>query len=120
MPVFLVGYDLRHGTEDEYRELIETIKKISASWWHCLDSTWLIVHQGPHPRSGMRSDHTSSCPTTRGGATSCWSPGWTRARLGPPPSMTIVEAGCGNTSEQSASGPERATLDRPGPIRPPH
>jgi hypothetical protein len=47
MPVFLVGYDLRHGTEDEYRELIETIKKISASWWHCLDSTWLIVHQGP-------------------------------------------------------------------------
>jgi hypothetical protein len=47
MPVFLVGYDLRHGTEDEYRELIETIKKISASWWLCLDSTWLIVHQGP-------------------------------------------------------------------------
>jgi hypothetical protein len=47
MPVYLVGYDLRHGTEAEYTELIEAIKKISASWWHCLDSTWLIVHPGP-------------------------------------------------------------------------
>lgn len=46
MPVYLVGYDLRKGSEDEYAELIETIKKIAPDYWHCLDSTWLIVHSG--------------------------------------------------------------------------
>jgi hypothetical protein len=46
MGVYLVGYDLKKGTEEEYEELIETIKTISSDWWHCLDSTWLIVHPG--------------------------------------------------------------------------
>lgn len=47
MGVYLVGYDLRHGTEDDYKDLIEAIKSVcSGNWWHCLDSTWLIVHPG--------------------------------------------------------------------------
>ncbi len=44
MSVYLVGYDL-HPNE-EYEDLIDTIKRISSDWWHCLDSTWLIVHPG--------------------------------------------------------------------------
>ena len=47
MGVYLVGYDLKHGSEAEYADLINAIKKIGSDWWHCLDSTWLIVHPGP-------------------------------------------------------------------------
>lgn len=48
MGVYLVGYDLRHGTEADYANLIAAIKSVSGGdWWHCLDSTWLIVHSGP-------------------------------------------------------------------------
>jgi hypothetical protein len=47
MGVYLVGYDLKHGSEADYDDLIKTIKAIGADWWHCLDSTWFIVHDGP-------------------------------------------------------------------------
>jgi hypothetical protein len=37
----LIGYDLNQPVQN-YTELIEEIKKISSTWWHCLDSTWLV------------------------------------------------------------------------------
>lgn len=46
MGVYLIGYDLRHKHITDYKELFEAIKRISTDWWHCLDSTWLIVHPG--------------------------------------------------------------------------
>jgi hypothetical protein len=47
MGVFLVGYDLKHGSESDYADLINAIKTIGTDWWHCLDSTWFVVHPGP-------------------------------------------------------------------------
>jgi hypothetical protein len=47
MGVYLVGYDLKHGSEADYADLIKAIKNIGTDWWHCLDSTWLVVHPGP-------------------------------------------------------------------------
>jgi hypothetical protein len=44
MAVYLVGYDLHEG--DDYGPLEKAIQNIAADWWHCLDSTWLIVHPG--------------------------------------------------------------------------
>jgi hypothetical protein len=45
MAVFMVGYDLHEG--ENYEDLIKAIEKLTHSAWHCLDSTWLIVHDGP-------------------------------------------------------------------------
>jgi hypothetical protein len=41
MPVYIVGYDPNNPGKD-YDELIEAIKGYG-TWWHHLDSTWLIV-----------------------------------------------------------------------------
>ena len=41
MNIFLVGYDLIKPGKD-YANLIEAIKSLSQTWWHCLDSTWII------------------------------------------------------------------------------
>jgi len=38
--LFLVGYDLRSG--QNYESLIQALKKAGSTWWHNLDSTWLI------------------------------------------------------------------------------
>lgn len=40
MNTYMIGYDLNRPGQD-YANLIEAIKKIG-SWWHCLDSTWLV------------------------------------------------------------------------------
>lgn len=40
MKTYLIGYDLNRPEQD-YPKLIEAIKKIG-SWWHCLDSTWIV------------------------------------------------------------------------------
>jgi hypothetical protein len=40
MNSYLIGYDLNKSGQD-YKTLIENIKKLG-SWWHCLDSTWII------------------------------------------------------------------------------
>jgi hypothetical protein len=40
MAIYMVGYDLDKPGQD-YKDLIAALKKYS-SWWHCLDSTWLI------------------------------------------------------------------------------
>lgn len=37
---YLIGYDLNKSGQD-YKTLIDEIKKLG-TWWHCLDSTWLI------------------------------------------------------------------------------
>lgn len=41
MAVYMVGYDLRKPGQD-YTDLIEAIKEYR-TWWHHLDSTWIIV-----------------------------------------------------------------------------
>ena len=40
MKSYLIGYDL-NKTGQDYETLIEQIKKLG-TWWHCLDSTWII------------------------------------------------------------------------------
>lgn len=41
MTTYLVGYDLRSPGKD-YSDLIEHLKTY-LTWWHHLDSTWLVV-----------------------------------------------------------------------------
>ena len=41
MQTFLIGYDL-NKTGQDYADLIDAIKKLSSTWWHHLDSTWII------------------------------------------------------------------------------
>jgi len=37
----LIGYDL-NKTGKDYSGLIEKIKASVETWWHCLDSTWIV------------------------------------------------------------------------------
>ncbi len=46
MPTYMVGYDL-NGPEKDYPDLIEAIKGYG-TWWHHLDSTWIIVTDQSH------------------------------------------------------------------------
>ncbi|HVW74478.1 MAG TPA: hypothetical protein VHC39_12625 [Rhizomicrobium sp.] len=41
MTIFAIGYDLHPTRGETYDELIAAIKGVG-SWWHCLDSTWLV------------------------------------------------------------------------------
>ncbi|MBL8309446.1 MAG: hypothetical protein JNL19_03385 [Burkholderiales bacterium] len=41
MACVLIGYDV-NKTGQDYTDLIEEIKRISATRWHCLDSTWIL------------------------------------------------------------------------------
>ena len=46
MGVYLIGYDLHEG--EDYSSLEAAITKLSTDQaWHCLDSTWMIIHPGP-------------------------------------------------------------------------
>ncbi|MCB2190317.1 MAG: SinR family protein [Deltaproteobacteria bacterium] len=42
MAVRLIGYDLNKPGKD-YKPLYDGIKKVGSTWWHYLDSTWLVV-----------------------------------------------------------------------------
>jgi hypothetical protein len=42
MAIFVVGYDLHPKQGETYSELIDACKKAGTTYWHCLDSTWLI------------------------------------------------------------------------------
>lgn len=42
MSVFCISYDLNKAGQD-YESLYKAIKDVSDDWWHCLDSTWLVV-----------------------------------------------------------------------------
>jgi hypothetical protein len=41
MKTYLIGYDLDKPGQN-YEVLFAAIKALTASWWHCLDSTWII------------------------------------------------------------------------------
>lgn len=43
MPVntLMIGYDLIKPGKD-YADVIAAIKHVSQTWWHCLDSTWIV------------------------------------------------------------------------------
>lgn len=44
MQTCLIGYDLNKPRGDnDYPNLIEAIKGLSDTWWHHLDSTWLVA-----------------------------------------------------------------------------
>ena len=40
MTTYMIGYDLNRPGQD-YADLIAAIKD-QGTWWHCLDSTWLV------------------------------------------------------------------------------
>lgn len=43
MKTYLIGYDLnRPRGADDYPSLIKAIKDNFSSWWHHLDSTWIV------------------------------------------------------------------------------
>jgi iron-sulfur cluster repair protein YtfE (RIC family) len=42
MATFVIGYDIHPTKNETYDELIKAIKKLG-SWWHNLDSTWVVV-----------------------------------------------------------------------------
>lgn len=39
--ILLITYDL-HKPQQEYAALYEKIKNIGSSWWHYLDSVWIV------------------------------------------------------------------------------
>lgn len=41
MATYLIGYDL--NKQKDYPKLIDAIKALSGTWWHHLDSTWILV-----------------------------------------------------------------------------
>lgn len=41
MSKILIGYDLNKAGKD-YTSLIDAIKKAFPTYWHCLDSTWIV------------------------------------------------------------------------------
>ncbi|HWO15328.1 MAG TPA: hypothetical protein VNM89_01280 [Solirubrobacterales bacterium] len=41
MATLLVGYDLNKPGQD-YSGLIKRLKNVGTTWWHRLDSTWLV------------------------------------------------------------------------------
>jgi len=46
MGCYLIGYDLNKSGKD-YPNLMDAIKALGGTWWHHLDSTWIISHPGP-------------------------------------------------------------------------
>lgn len=42
MPVQLITYDLSEPGQ-QYSELHEEIESLGSTWWHCLESTWIVV-----------------------------------------------------------------------------
>jgi len=45
MATYLISYDL-NAPGKNYEALYEAIKSLGA-WWHHLDSTWIVKHDGP-------------------------------------------------------------------------
>lgn len=42
MATYLIGYDLNRTGQD-YKDLIDSIKTNFDTWWHHLDSTWIVI-----------------------------------------------------------------------------
>src|SRR5215218_5747514 len=47
MPTYMVSYDLKSQGKD-YSALIQALQEGYRSYWHCLDSIWLIVADQNH------------------------------------------------------------------------
>ncbi len=45
MAAFMISYDLNTPGQD-YKELLDAIRAYGVTW-HCLDSTWIVIHPGP-------------------------------------------------------------------------
>ena len=43
MTIHVVGYDIHPKQGETYDDLIKAIKNVGSNWWHCLDSTWLVI-----------------------------------------------------------------------------
>jgi hypothetical protein len=43
---YLIGYDLNRPAQN-YEQLIERIKQLFSTWWHNLDSTWIVKSDLP-------------------------------------------------------------------------
>jgi hypothetical protein len=43
MAAILIGYDIHPTKGETYDELIKAIKSLCSTWWHNLDSTWIVV-----------------------------------------------------------------------------
>ena len=41
MNTLLIGYDL-NKTGQDYEDVIDAIKGLGGTWWHHLDSTWIV------------------------------------------------------------------------------
>jgi hypothetical protein len=41
LKTYLIGYDLNRPGQN-YPELFDAIKQVGGTWWHCLDSTWIV------------------------------------------------------------------------------
>lgn len=41
MKTYIIGYDL-NKTGQDYKDLIDKIKSEFTTWWHHLDSTWIV------------------------------------------------------------------------------
>lgn len=46
MAIYLIGYDLIK--RKDYPELFEAIEGLASDYWHCLDSTWIVVTDMTH------------------------------------------------------------------------
>jgi len=42
MNKFVIGYDPVKPGQD-YASLFQAIKSVGSTWWHCLDSTWIVI-----------------------------------------------------------------------------
>lgn len=42
MAKYMISYDLNRPGQN-YSNLIKAIKIIGSNWWHCLDSTWIVI-----------------------------------------------------------------------------
>lgn len=57
MPARVIGYDLSKPGQ-EYDDLFEAIKNVGTTWWHCLDSTWIVItDQSPSDIRDALSSH---------------------------------------------------------------
>jgi len=45
MAIYMIGYDLHHGPEEDYDQLFATLETIGTGYWDCLESTWLVVSE---------------------------------------------------------------------------
>ena len=42
MKLYLITYDLKDTPLSNYKNLHDKIKEVGSSWWHYLESTWII------------------------------------------------------------------------------